>query len=143
MRVVVGGGVVKGSSLLTIGLNNFLVSVIHLSSQQKFSWGWDVSRLIKVCRSLTRFLFGVGSSLLKQINLSHLYIYLYYGICQGEISEYIPIFPPSAHLFIEKFAPSLTNFRIGCGVLLFGTDPVCQLEFGQASKCTRRERQSE
>ncbi len=102
MRVVVGGGVVKGSSLLTIGLNNFLVSVIHLSSQLKFSLGWDVSRLIKVCRSLTRFLFGVGSSLLKQINLwggSLPFIYTYTFVRVKSLNIYI--FPFSSPVYRE------------------------------------------
>ncbi len=56
-----GGGVVGGSSLLTIGLKKILVFVIQPSSQLKVSSGWDLSRLIKICCSLTRFLFGVGS----------------------------------------------------------------------------------
>ena len=102
MRVGGGGGVVKGSSLLTIGLNNFLVSVIHLSSQLKFSWGWDVSRLIKVCRSLTRFLFGVGSSLLKQINLwggSLPFIYTYTFVRVKSLNIYI--FPFSSPVYRE------------------------------------------
>ncbi len=75
MIVVVGGGVVGGSSLLTIGSKELLVSVIQLSSQLKFSLGWD-------------------PSLLKQISLRGgisptyiLYIPIYNGICQGEISE--------------------------------------------------------
>ncbi len=49
MRVVVGGGVVVGgSSLLTIGSKELLVSVIQLSSQLKFSLGWDPSLLRQI-----------------------------------------------------------------------------------------------
>ncbi len=64
--------------MLTIGLKKILVSVIQLSSQLKLSLGWDPSRLIKICRSLTRFLFGVGSvtpqtDFSSGWDLSHLY----------------------------------------------------------------------
>ncbi len=76
--VVVVVVVVGGSSLLTIGLKKLLVSVIQLSSQLKFSSGWDPLSIIKICCSLTRFLFGVGSvtsrtDFSSEWDLSHLY----------------------------------------------------------------------
>ena len=40
--------VVVGSSLLTIGLKKLLVAIIQLSSQLKFSSGWDLSHLYTV-----------------------------------------------------------------------------------------------
>ncbi len=60
MRVVVVG-VVGGKQFADHWFETLLVPVIQLSSQLKFSSGWDPLRLIKICCSLTRFLFGVGS----------------------------------------------------------------------------------
>ncbi len=41
--------------------SNFWLSNILFNSHPKFPSGWDLSGSIKICCSLTRFLFGVGS----------------------------------------------------------------------------------
>ncbi len=103
MRVVVGVvvvGVVRGSSLLTIGLKKILVSFIQLSSQLKFFSGWDPSRLIKICRSLTRFLFRVGSvtpqtDFSSGWDLSHFYTVHTYAMAFVRVK--------SLNIFVEDF----------------------------------------
>ena len=73
----------------------FLMCHILFISDSKFPLGWDPSRLIKICRSLTRFLFGVGSDGINQdLSLSD-QISLRGGISYFHLNDLLPPSPAS------------------------------------------------